>query len=103
MAQITIVFDTKTETLEDILSDMNWGQRSSEPESLDDDSQTDLESQANVPDDIKEFVQTKKPEEDAVELDSDGIPWDERIHSSNHKKTQKGVWQRQRGIDPSNH
>ena len=81
MAQITIVFDTKTETLEDVLSDMNWGQRAIKPESLE-----EAEEEA---------------EEEAVELDSDGVPWDERIHSSNRKMTKKGVWTRQRGIDPS--
>lgn len=31
-------------------------------------------------------------------LDKEGLPWDERIHSSNHQMTAKGVWQRRRGI-----
>lgn len=41
----------------------------------------------------------------AVELDKDGVPWDERIHSGatnddgTHKKTDKGVWQKRRGVD----
>lgn len=30
--------------------------------------------------------------------DKNGLPWDARIHSSNHKLTDKGVWQRRRGI-----
>lgn len=30
--------------------------------------------------------------------DKNGLPWDARIHSSNHKMTDKGVWQRRRGI-----
>ena len=32
------------------------------------------------------------------EIDEMGLTWDERIHSSNKKKTAKGVWQRKRGI-----
>lgn len=32
------------------------------------------------------------------EVDADGLPWDERIHSGNRKKTAKGVWQRRRGV-----
>jgi len=32
-----------------------------------------------------------------VELDADGLPWDERIHSSNHQLTAKGVWASRRG------
>ena len=39
---------------------------------------------------------------DTVELDSAGFPWDERIHSSNHKKLATGklagTWQRRRGV-----
>lgn len=31
-------------------------------------------------------------------LDADGLPWDERIHSSNGKQTSKGVWQKRRGV-----
>lgn len=30
--------------------------------------------------------------------DKNGLPWDARIHSSNHKLTDKGVWQRRKGI-----
>ena len=30
--------------------------------------------------------------------DKNGLPWDARIHSSNHKLTDKGVWQRRRGV-----
>lgn len=32
-------------------------------------------------------------------LDVDGIPWDERIHSTNKTKTDDGRWRRKRGID----
>lgn len=31
-------------------------------------------------------------------VDADGLPWDERIHSSNHKMTAKGVWTKRRGV-----
>lgn len=32
------------------------------------------------------------------QIDKDGLPWDERIHSSNKKMTAKGIWTRRRGI-----
>lgn len=35
---------------------------------------------------------------DVLTLDKEGLPWDERIHSSNHKMTSNGIWQRRRGI-----
>lgn len=44
---------------------------------------------------------TEQPEVsefDIPEVDSDGLHWDSRIHSSNHKLTSKGVWQRRKGI-----
>lgn len=37
-------------------------------------------------------------ESDVLTLDKEGLPWDERIHSSNHKMTSNGIWQRRRGI-----
>lgn len=33
-----------------------------------------------------------------AELDSDGLPWDERIHSSNKKMTDKGKWVARRNV-----
>ena len=39
-----------------------------------------------------------EPSEDTINFDKDGLPWDERIHSSNHKLTANGVWTRRRGI-----
>lgn len=37
-----------------------------------------------------------------VDVDSEGLPWDSRIHSSNKKKLQKtGAWQLKRGVDPA--
>ena len=35
---------------------------------------------------------------DTMDFDKEGLPWDERIHSSNHKLTAQGVWQRRRGV-----
>lgn len=36
-------------------------------------------------------------ETDGTGVDADGLPWDERIHSSSKKKTAKGVWAKRRG------
>lgn len=43
--------------------------------------------------------QAPAPEHDPMELDKMGVPWDARIHSSNHNKTAKGVWARRKNID----
>lgn len=45
---------------------------------------------------IEEVVE--KPTDDTMDFDKEGLPWDERIHSSNHKLTYQGVWMRRRGI-----
>lgn len=34
-----------------------------------------------------------------VEVDSTGLPWDERIHSGSKKKTGNGVWNRRKNVD----
>lgn len=34
-----------------------------------------------------------------LDLDKEGLPWDERIHSSNKKKTATGVWTARRNVD----
>ena len=39
-----------------------------------------------------------EPTGDTMDFDKEGLPWDERIHSSNHKITAQGVWQRRRGV-----
>lgn len=39
-----------------------------------------------------------EPDDDTINFDKDGLPWDARIHSSNHQITAKGVWQRRRGV-----
>ena len=41
---------------------------------------------------------TEEPTGDTTDFDKEGLPWDERIHSSNHKLTGQGVWQRRRGV-----
>ena len=33
-----------------------------------------------------------------MELDKEGVPWDERIHAGTKNKTAKGLWTRKRGI-----
>jgi hypothetical protein len=33
------------------------------------------------------------------EVDKNGLPWDERIHSSNRKKNDDGSWRAKRGVD----
>ena len=44
------------------------------------------------------IVPVEEPVLHGPTFDKNGLPWDERIHSSNHKLTDKGVWQRRRGI-----
>jgi hypothetical protein len=45
-------------------------------------------------------METLHSQEDVTgQIDKDGLPWDERIHSSNKKMTAKGVWVARRGVD----
>lgn len=37
----------------------------------------------------------------SVELDSDGLPWDARIHAETRSKVKAGSWKRKRGVDES--
>ncbi len=51
-----------------------------------------------------EFEQTQAPEPEpeqtqGVETDSDGLPWDHRIHASTKTKTKSGQWKKRRGVD----
>lgn len=46
---------------------------------------------------VEELESESEP--DPTELDKMGVPWDARIHSSNHNKTAKGVWARRKNID----
>lgn len=34
-------------------------------------------------------------------VDKDGLPWDERIHSSNHGLNKDGTWRKRKGVDAS--
>ena len=45
---------------------------------------------------IEEVVD--EPTGDTMDFDKEGLPWDERIHSSSHKLTTQGVWARRRNI-----
>lgn len=36
---------------------------------------------------------------DTLQVDSEGLPWDERIHSSSKKTTAKGTWTRRKNIN----
>lgn len=45
---------------------------------------------------IDEVVE--EPNGDTMDFDKEGLPWDERIHSSSHKLTSQGVWARRRNI-----
>ena len=45
---------------------------------------------------IEEIV--NEPTGDTMDFDKEGLPWDERIHSSSHKLTSQGVWARRRNI-----
>lgn len=38
---------------------------------------------------------------DLNSLDETGVPWDERIHSSNQKQSNKNVWAKRRGVQPA--
>lgn len=44
-------------------------------------------------------LQTTEASSSNVQLDKDGLPWDERIHSSSKAMTEKGVWRVKRGLD----
>lgn len=49
-------------------------------------------------DDVADDEVINEPTGDTMDFDKEGLPWDERIHSSNHKLTAQGVWQRRRDI-----
>lgn len=49
----------------------------------------------NTPDDDRD----EGGEEPTGDLDADGIPWDERIHSSSRKQNKDGTWARRRNTD----
>lgn len=53
---------------------------------------------SNAPVVVADDEVINEPTGDTMDFDKEGLPWDERIHSSNHKLTAQGVWQRRRGI-----
>jgi hypothetical protein len=46
-----------------------------------------------------EPVETPEPPVVEGMLDADGLPWDDRIHSTPAKMTAAGVWRKKRGVD----
>lgn len=53
-----------------------------------------------LPDEPKPYkAEEVKLDPSANTLDAEGLPWDERIHSSNRKMTAKGVWTRRKNVD----
>lgn len=53
---------------------------------------------SNAPIFVDDEEVINEPTSDTMDFDKEGLPWDERIHSSNHKLTAQGVWQRRRGV-----
>jgi hypothetical protein len=60
--------------------------------------------------DFNSTVNSNLPEENEVsnanvsgQKDADGLPWDERIHSSNKKIKADGRWTTRRNVDPATH
>ena len=47
---------------------------------------------------VAEEEVVNEPSDNTIDFDKEGLPWDERIHSSNHKLTGQGVWMRRRGV-----
>lgn len=47
---------------------------------------------------ITEKPEEVEPSEETINFDADGLQWDARIHSSNHKINSDGRWQRRRGV-----
>lgn len=47
---------------------------------------------------ILEQEEDEKGEVSNAQVDKNGLPWDERIHSGNHKMTGKGEWVKKRGV-----
>lgn len=58
----------------------------------------DIVTPSNAPVVVSAEEVIEEPTGDTMDFDKEGLPWDERIHSSNHKLTARGVWQRRRGV-----
>jgi len=53
----------------------------------------------DVIDALHDPEQEQEPSFDPDDRDSDGLPWDERIHSSGRVKSSDGRWRQRRGVD----
>lgn len=53
---------------------------------------------APQPDDASDAAGSTPPAPSGM-LDSDGLPWDGRIHASTRTTTAKGVWKKKKGVD----
>ena len=67
---------------------------------LDETAAENLKRSVEAQEETKQEQSEAEPQ-DFSEVDAMGLEWDERIHSSNKKKTSKGVWTRRRGIQDS--
>lgn len=47
---------------------------------------------------VSEPVEVTEASDETINFDVDNLPWDARIHSSNHKINSDGRWQRRRGV-----
>lgn len=54
-----------------------------------------------VPQSANAAVPAVPPQANPVELDSEGLPWDKRIHASTKTKIASGAWKLVRGSDPA--
>jgi len=48
---------------------------------------------------IAKVLTDDAPEPEAPKFDTDGLPWDERIHAATKTTTQDGRWKKKRGVD----
>ena len=55
------------------------------------------QAEAKEASEAKPWVNQATPPD--AELDKDGLPWDERIHSSSKKQTKKGVWSKRKNLE----
>jgi len=56
-------------------------------------------AEVDVIDALHDQEHEQEPSFDPDDRDSDGLPWDERIHSSGRVKSSDGRWRQRRGVD----
>ena len=110
MAIVKIVFDTQEECLLDVLDRLHVELLEPNvaidiPPSPDEvivttDDQQDVTDSDELSQEELDKVKDEMAGNDSpsVELDADGVPWDERIHSSNKDQTKAGYWQKRRSL-----